>query len=479
MEQRAESTQKATRRALLLLAAILVVSTGIKLAFATHVDRLPPRNDETAYLELAEGMLARGEYTSLFRPPAFPAFIALVVKMGGDLEAVRVSQVFLSALTVLLGFAIARRHFGTRVALLFAALMAFDPVLVAFSHLLWSETLYLLLFWSMMALLMLPDFRPRPRAQWFLAGLFLGAAGLARAVVLTVAPIIVGWMLWRGHRGGGASAWSRLRAPLMASCLFAMGALVVVLPWSFRNLRATGAFVLVDTNGAYNFLIGTDPHAFFIDKDDSWSPHWAKLDEYGYAYVAQRDPAYAQRRAIQLGLRYVAENPGRYLLACVFEGAQLWTLDSFPMRHLRNGWYGPHSPAWALPLLVLTSVPLGIVILGAGCLGLLTMPPGPLRTICSIFLLHSVALHTLLFSLSRFQVPMRPLLALGAAWALLHRGQLWRACVVEGRPTRRGWIASAIVAALLIVWFRELPLYWDMLTNGGAEHQFLRRLDAP
>lgn len=479
MEETAKAAAGASRRTLGILMAILVVSTAIKLAFATNVDRLPPRNDETAYLELAEAILNQGEYTSLFRPPAYPTFIAIVAKLGGGLQSVRVGQVWLSSVTVLLVFAVARRHLGAGVALVAAALLAFDPVLIAFSHLLWSETLYLFLFWSMLGLLMLPGFRPTPHVRWLLAGLFLGAAGLARAVVLTAAPFVVGWLLWRGHRDGEGKAWQRLRRPLLASCLFAMGALLVVLPWSFRNLKATGAFVLVDTNGAYNFLIGTDPYTYFHDKDDTWSPHWAKLDEYTYGFVAQRDPAFAQRRALQLGAGHVARNPLRYLGACVFEGTHLWTLDSFPLRHLRNGWYGPHSPPWALPLLVVSSVLIGVVILGGGCLGLLTMPSTPLRVFASIFVLHSALIHALLFSLSRFQVPMRPLLAIGAAWALVHRRELWAACFAGGRPTRTGWFAMAILLTLLVVWALETPLHWDMLTNGGAGHRFVRRLDAP
>jgi len=467
-----ENTERNRRRQWILLGLILLVSFLLKLSFAVNVDRLPPRNDERAYLELAAGILQSGEYTSLFRPPGFPAFIALVVKAGGSVETVRVMQTVLSTFTAFLVFLVTRRHLGAGVALAAAGLVAFDPVLIAFSHLLWTETLFLFLFWAMLSCILLPPLPERAHWRWLLAGLFLGAAGLTRAVVLTAAPIVVAWMFWRTTR-------DQYKTTAAAMGLYALGAFLVVLPWSFRNLQETGDFVLVDTNGAYNMLIGTDPHAMFLDKDDTWSPHWAKLDENSYGEVSQRDPGYAQRRAMRLSIGYVFQNPIRYLGACFFEGAHLWTLDSFPLRHLRNGWYGPHSPPWALPLLSISSAILGMWILAAGALGLLILPAGSLRGMLAIFLLHSVAIHTLLFSLSRFQVPLRPMLAIGAAWLFFHRRELWTALWRSGRPTRRGWVAAAILACFVVVWILEVPLFWDMITNGGAEHRFVRRLDAP
>jgi len=42
------------------------------------------------------------------------------------------------------------------------------------------------------------------------------------------------------------------------------------------------------------------------------------------------------------------------------------------------------------------------------------------------------------------------------------------------RP-RSVWVALAILIVLLVAWIRDLPLLSGMLTNGGAEHRFLRR----
>ena len=455
-----------------ILAGILVLSLAIRIALAMNVDAVEPRNDEREYLGLAAGILSRGEYLSLFRPPGMAAFIAGVIKLGADLETFRIVQSCMSVASVFLVWLITRVNISARTALWAAALVAFDPVQIGFSHLLWSETLFIFLMLAVMAVLLTP-FEISSRWRWPVAGLLLGVAGLTRPVILSVAPLLVLIVFLVGRREAGS--WSGIwPVRVRAMILMAVMAFAVVLPWTAHNYRVSNALILVDTNGTFNFLLGTDPAAMFHDKDDEWSQGWANVDGVPYPHMINADPVRIQRRALRIGAGYVASDPLRYLASTLFEGAQLWTLDNFPLRHLRNDWYGPDVPGWMIPLTVLSSAVLSALIIGLGWIGLLAMPRGNLRTGLLLLTLHSTILHTLLYALSRYQVPMRPLLAIGAACVLANPRACIDVLVSARRPTRRGWVALLIAVVLLVIWSRELPMLVDMLRTGGVNHRFVQ-----
>ena len=60
---------------------------------------------------------------------------------------------------------------------------------------------------------------------------------------------------------------------------------------------------------------------------------------------------------------------------------------------------------------------------------------------------------------------------------LVHRAELRDALWRDGRPTRPGWVALVVASFLITAWIRDLPLLWDMLVDGGADHRFVRRTD--
>jgi len=244
---------------------VVSVSLVLKLALALSVEPITPRNDENAYLSYAHEIENHGTYPDLFRPPLYPAFLAFIFTLGGSPETVRVLQVLLSTITIFLVFRIASASYGVRVARLAAGLFAFDPVLVGFSHLLWSETLFILIVLCAVNLL-IADSGLQRRRRLFFAGTLLGMAALTRPQILTFAPFLLIWIVVqtsrRGrsgrskeegtHLGAGGSAWR-------ASAIILLGCATIVLPWSVRNLITTGTMTIVDNNGAFSFLVVTDP----------------------------------------------------------------------------------------------------------------------------------------------------------------------------------------------------------------------------
>jgi 4-amino-4-deoxy-L-arabinose transferase-like glycosyltransferase len=465
-----------------VLLVILLASLAIKIALAIAVDHLDPVLDEKVYATVAETLSTEGAFTNDFRPPLYPGFLALIFNLGGRLTAIRIVQTVLSTVTVLLVFRVVQGTFDTTIARIAAGVVAFDPVLIAFTHFLWSETLFLFLFWCMTAALLLPP-RRGSLWRWLIAGLFLGSAGLTRPVVLGLGPVIAAvalWTAWRGRGGreergtaGGlfADPPGPPRHQLSGICLLAVGALAVVLPWTFRNHRHTGEFVLVDTNAPFNFLVGADPGAVFRDKDDYWDRSWAAVDGVNYRRLASRRPGEAQRRAMQIAMEQIGTDPILFVRKSLWEGGHLLTLDSFVLRHLRNGWYGDKTPGWVLPLAVVISIPWSALLIALGAIGCLQMARSPLRTFIRLNLLYFLIIFALAYSLSRYQVPLRPLLAVAAVSVLVNGRDALARLIGSGRSLPRGIALLVILIFLALAWARDLPIVYDMMANGGRDHQ--------
>ena len=178
-----------------VLAAIFVGSLVLKLGLAFWAADLKPRNDEHTYVQMARA-IEHGRFPGELRPPGYPAFLAAVFRLGGDTAQVRILQAVLSALTILVLYGLARSATDRRTARLAAAICGFDPVLIGFSHLLWTETLYLLLWLAGLALV-LNRFDASGRCRWAAAGAVFGLAAFVRPQILSFLPFLLGWVAWR------------------------------------------------------------------------------------------------------------------------------------------------------------------------------------------------------------------------------------------------------------------------------------------
>lgn len=386
------------------------------------------------------------QYPGAYQPPGYPTFMAAVMAVsGGSLLAVKLVQCLLSAASCVLVLALGIRWFGERAGRAAAWGCVVYPNLIAYSHLLWSETLFifelLLLLWLLFGMREgeLPSL-----ARTALAGLVLAAASLTRGTLLYFAPLLVAWLwlLADGPSGLPRRPFAPWRRPIGRGAIVLVVALGAIAPWSWRNYRLHEGLVLIDTNAPYNLWRGNAPGALSV-RDFPGIPHYswpfeslplhpvASLDGRALIESFRLEEPYAEptdlaiaRYANRAAWRAIRAEPGRALANAGTKLIDMWNPTSFLLRHFELGAYGP------VPELVRWFVS-GAAVLGYGAVCLLALV-GVVRArsdrrvwLILLFVVYFTSVSALAFGLTRFRLPLMPLLMLLAAIPL-------------ARPTARG-----------------------------------------
>lgn len=268
--------------------------------------------DQSEYLALAQNLREHGAYSygaphrwgdrgilnsagpytpTAARAPLYPAMIAaLWWGEAPPLLAICLVQAVLGAFVVVFVYLIAHHRFGPRPALLAALIMVLAPLSVYAAAQILADTLFcFLLSWH----LWLWD-----RGRRFAAGLALGAAALARAVVLpTTALLALSALILQFKR--------RTHAMIL------LGVFLCVAPWTFRNVVTQHAFVPVATMGwGANVLLGTREVPY-----GSGNPFMTYAKDEDFTRIIRSAPseAAAEAQMFQEGLRRIAKEPLRWL----------------------------------------------------------------------------------------------------------------------------------------------------------------------
>ncbi|MCC7371213.1 MAG: glycosyltransferase family 39 protein [Chloroflexi bacterium] len=241
------------RRALLLDALLLVVVLGVasamRLRFLSAGVPVFVTPDSDDYLwpgyALAYGL---GFEPELRRTPLYPIFIGGVLLFGGNLATLAAVQhalgVVTAGLTYLLGRAavgpgggnqagesVAWPLAGRLVGLAAGLLVALSGPLIIYEHFMMSEGLFTLVL--TLALLLLVMALRQPTVGWLVvAGVGVGLACLTRPIGQVAAPVALGLPFLLA-----LPSW---RDGLRRALLVVVGILLVMAPWSLRNLAIHG-----------------------------------------------------------------------------------------------------------------------------------------------------------------------------------------------------------------------------------------------
>ena len=254
----AQRLPQANKAYLALLGLLLLV----RLLVALPIYRDPAEAywlDSKDYDGLADRMLQGQAYkgvasdpVELFRTPVYPAFLALIYRLGGkELGNVALAQLLVGGLSTLTLYAMIRRFAPEGVAFGLCSLYAFDPSSTFWATNVMSETLFA--FSVVLVLYLLGRWWVSGTWPWALAaGGLAGAATLVRPIGEVLLPVWLVFVLLRclvpSVRGlrfvslpkpGWATGWIG----------FAGAAALVLVPYMFYNARVWGSLTVssVDT----------------------------------------------------------------------------------------------------------------------------------------------------------------------------------------------------------------------------------------
>jgi 4-amino-4-deoxy-L-arabinose transferase-like glycosyltransferase len=416
--------------------AILVVSTGLKLALLVPAHETYPVGDARDYL-LAAQTLLDGHYDSS-RPPLWPATLAaarwLAERRGeeavtplaeilpgqrtpprptvSDLDLARFLLVVFSAFTVWLVFRLGCELFDPRAGLFAAGLFAFAPSFVGYTHLLWAETQFAMLNVGWV-LLLVRGVRSERVAWLAAAGAVLGLAALTRQLMLSFTAVVVVWLLFLQGR-----EW---RKALRPGAVFALAAGLTIAPWTLRNAVEYRAFVPIAPMGGFGLLhgISKDPHGelrragileAMRQPGTTWVDRDRMIQEHALG-VMTGDPAAFLRRAFTLNLPDLWR-PGSRVLEYAREGE-----GTGPTR--QHG-YGGVSPGLGLGLIAVF-VASYVLFAAAGILGAALAPRWRETLLPLAMVAQACAMHALIGANLRHRLYFMPFVLLYAGFAVSRR----------------------------------------------------------
>ncbi len=445
--------------AILAGAFLLRLGYGLFAGLGLPPDGRPFLIDEQEYY-LAGHMLAAGHGFSFYdtftwtRAPLYPLFVALIFLVAGvQVAPVLWVQAALSTLTLYwlttLAGRVPGRFLTERAARRGTALVgAFWLPFTLFAQLLVSETLFLCLFVGVLVLLARwADRRAvtdaTPRAQWRLlagAGALLGLAALTRSTALAFLPLAALWVAWIGRQGSVG------RARLVAPALLLISAVLVIAPWTARNIAAYGLSpggpVLIDTSSGYNLWLAANG----VRDGERLATELRGIP----GVLARQQHALSQAEA------QIAADPGAFVAKGFKESLDLWTINpSAEERQVGGATAGRVPPQHLLAVLVLEDglyLAIGVLAL----LGLAVAPPDPLKGLIGLWVLLWMVMAFVFFAVTRFRFPvvacLLPWVPGGAAWL---RYRLGRALP---RAHARGLALSLLALIFLLIVGPTLPV---------------------
>jgi hypothetical protein len=255
-----------------------------------------PVSDYEKFRELAQDLLLHGQFgwpqPTAYRFPAYPAFLALAMRLSTSVAWLRLVDVALSTALVPAAYALAKRlALGDgRYGLAAAWVCALNPGFVFWAPILASEHPFALLVFVGLAALARPG-GARTLGLLF-AGTCLGLASLTRGEGLFQFPtfLLTAWLSVPGARFS-----RRLRDAVVLS----LPLVVIVGAWTWRNIREVGPGSGVSTSGGVNFYMGHGQSQYGYEPDT------------GTPFEGMSEPA-AQAKAYRISFDALRRNPLRF-----------------------------------------------------------------------------------------------------------------------------------------------------------------------
>ncbi len=397
----------------------------------------------------------RGVLTS-FRPPLYPAFLALIYFVFGvgakRFFIARLVQTVLAASMAPLTYFLARHLFPNRepAARISAWVIALYPMLVIYPLSLATENLFFVLaLCSILVLLKAKESLDIPfaqkgnfmtfvvRSRWFiLSGILLGLTSLTRSVAEIFTVFAVVWV------------WFFLKERKKALVVLLMAGAVVV-PWVVRNSLLYGQFTGIESALGYDLYLGYYPQG------TGTFQYPQSLDLMTMMNDAERDKV-----GIQKTIEFIKADPGRVFTLFLRRTGYFFGLERRALTFFYSNDFFGHIPAPALGgIFALFCLPF-VFVSTLSAVGLALTHWRKETWLMALFFVGYITPHLLIIAEDRFHLTTVPFLAILAAqcwtggWSSIR--QRW-----AGSKAGKIALVLASVAILLLLANWGLELWRD------------------
>nr|MBN2278927.1 tetratricopeptide repeat protein [candidate division Zixibacteria bacterium] len=278
-----------------------------------------PMVDELWHLNWAREIIGGNFWgnEAYFRGPLYPYILALFLKITGQsLFWTRFLQIIIASLSAVLVLKLGEHTISKKAGIIAGFGYAVYGTLVFYETMLLIPVLFI--FLNLLAVYFLSLAKEQNLFRWwFIAGLFLGLAAIARPNVLILIPFFLVWIyiIRRGHE--------KLKKLLTIAAIYAAGLLIPILSVTLRNYIVTGEAIMISSQGGVNIYIGNNPDAegltmlmpeVKLDESLPWNEFTRATretaeKEAGHPLTAAEESSFWTRKAVD----FVFHNPGKFI----------------------------------------------------------------------------------------------------------------------------------------------------------------------
>ncbi len=447
-------------------ALIIIVGATIRLTFLLLAGSLDLHADESTYVYLALQWNRFGFFghTAFFVwPPGYPAFLALFFRFFAEsgIFAAKFCQVLITGLIGSFLILTGRELFNRKIALVAGGIWAVYLPLIAYSHYLWSETLFLgLLMPHIYFFIRLMKKNGDIPARHLMG--FGVISGLELFLKTTVLPLIIVFcimLLFRRSHG-------KLKERTVNVLIIVLTIMATVTPYIIRNAEVFGRFVPVSSIMGYNLWLGVNARYHNMDLPGADYEEVYDEDDWTYRCLMKAPKRAFWRRSNSVNLidktreevksawKFVRSYPGFFVRSRIKKLADWFTpLTFFIRHHYLEHYQKPLNQLWVRRILIVACLLQTIFVLGCWAPGLLSSALGRTDRLIVVAVILCFLVSMPVVSMSRFRLPVEPVFIILTAAFVCGRGRRRQKRRLRLFSTAGYWI---ILAALWIINWKEV-----------------------
>lgn len=236
---------------------VFLTALILRIIFILSLEQKFYFDDEHEYWKMVDNFISGkglmvAETLKAYRPPLYPLFLAVAVKIGAGILGIRIVQALIGALTCIFIYILSKKIFNEKVAIFSGFISAVYPFFIFYTGFLLTETLFI--FLVVMSVLTIVNLSQKDTSSNYglLAGIVNGFAGLCRPTMELFFPFCLIFVLF---------SKDMLNLKIKKIVYACLGFILVLTPWIIRNYVAIGKFVPGTTMGGAVFWEGNNPYS--------------------------------------------------------------------------------------------------------------------------------------------------------------------------------------------------------------------------